>query len=54
MRELLTFILVLMVAAVFGFAGFLYGQERTMQEAAERGYATECVGTIGYYWECEQ
>ena len=25
----------------------------TMREAFDRGYAVQCVGKTGYYWECE-
>ena len=25
----------------------------TKQEAFDRGYMVECLGVVGYYWECE-
>lgn len=28
--------------------------QRTMQQAYDRGYAVQCVGKTGYYWECEK
>lgn len=50
---------------IFGFAilflacaGAVYlltvGSEReaVMQEAFDRGYAVQCIGKEGYYWEC--
>lgn len=29
-------------------------REAVMQEAFERGYAVQCIGKEGYYWECEE
>ena len=25
----------------------------TKQEAFDRGYMVECLGAVGYYWECD-
>lgn len=30
------------------------GKNMIMQEAYERGYAVQCLGKTGYYWECEK
>lgn len=29
-------------------------REAVMQEAFDRGYAVQCIGKEGYYWECEE
>ena len=48
---------VLVAMAFAGFIcfllGFSQGLEDYSKEAFERGYMVECVGEIGYYWECE-
>lgn len=31
-----------------------YGRRAVMIEAFERGYAVQCVGMSGYYWECPE
>lgn len=47
----------ILVFACFGFVMLLnIGAEReaVMQEAFDRGYAVQCIGKEGYYWECEE
>jgi hypothetical protein len=44
---------------IFGFAmGFFIGMavfsDSAMIQAYERGYAVECLGKTGYYWECDK
>ena len=34
-------------------SGHEYAREKTMQEAYDRGYAVQCEGETGYYWECD-
>lgn len=31
----------------------VYSETGLMKEAYDRGYAVECVGKEGYYWECD-
>lgn len=31
-----------------------HGRRAVMIEAFERGYAVQCVGMSGYYWECSE
>lgn len=50
MTEAFSFIL-LLIAMFFVGAGF--ASNKIMTEAFERGYAVECLGKQGYYWECE-
>jgi uncharacterized YccA/Bax inhibitor family protein len=53
---------VLVIALIFFVVGvtmgylFVYNDatEKRMKEAFERGYAVQCVGIEGYYWECEE
>lgn len=33
--------------------GIILGSDQVMQQAHERGYAVECTGKEGYFWECE-
>lgn len=33
--------------------GKLDGMKDVMYQAYERGFAVQCVGKEGYYWECE-
>lgn len=30
------------------------GREMVMNQAYDRGYAVQCVGKEGYYWECKE
>ena len=44
---------------IFGFTiGFFISmvvfRDSVMLEAYERGYAVECLGKTGYYWECDE
>ena len=40
------------------YGGYILGQGdakgEIMKEAFDRGYAVQCVGKAGYYWECDQ
>lgn len=39
-------------AAVMFIFGLSRGENATMQQAFERGYAVQCIGKTGYHWEC--
>lgn len=44
---------------VVGFViGYLFGDDdatkQKMKEAFDRGYAVQCIGKEGYYWECDE
>lgn len=46
---------VLFLAVFLGLsAGTESGKNRILREAFERGYAVQCLGVKGYYWECEE
>lgn len=36
------------------YIGMSFSHQPTMKEAFNRGYAVQCLGKIGYYWECEE
>ncbi len=43
------------VAVLFAVAiqsAIPYEKNKIMQDAYDRGYAVQCVGLVGYYWEC--
>lgn len=55
-------VFVFVIALIFLTAGIVIGYlsgydeatEEKMKEAFERGYAVQCVGKVGYYWECDE
>lgn len=40
--------------AIGNLSGYDEATEEKMKEAFERGYAVQCVGKEGYYWECDE
>lgn len=45
----------LLAIIVFNYFSFNDpGYDDAMQEAFDRGYAVQCVGKTGIYWECEE
>jgi hypothetical protein len=41
------------VAVMFAmFISMISAHQNTMHQAHERGYAVQCPGKVGYYWEC--
>lgn len=57
------FIMIIIVACIFvwGITGAVVDtrarkveREEVMKEAFERGYAVQCLGVEGYFWECEE
>lgn len=57
MDDFLVTMAVALVAFVMGMIlliiGEVSGESKAMEEAFKRGYAVECLGEIGYHWECE-
>lgn len=48
-------VLALLWGGVIGVSGgYDKGYSETMKEAYDRGFAVQCVGKVGYYWECEE
>lgn len=47
------FIPLLFLMALSFLVGILLGAGFVHQEAFERGHMVECLGKVGYYWECE-
>lgn len=45
---------VVVLAVMISVASTYYGYWSALHEAFERGYAVQCVGKAGYYWECEE
>lgn len=43
-----------MSGVLFVFVGIGIGEDATMAQAYNRGYAVECLGVTGYHWECEE
>ena len=58
MTEVLGALLAASLIILIVCGGFILGQDHardeTMKEAFYRGYAVQCVGKSGYYWECEE
>lgn len=49
--ELVLIIFVLICGAV-GVASDHFARADVMEQAFERGYAVQCIGMKGHYWEC--
>lgn len=47
-------VLALLVSVGIPTLAYVGGRYNTMQQAFDRGYAVQCVGKVGYYWECEK
>lgn len=44
-----------LLMSILGFVeGTSDGKEMVFKQAYDRGYAVQCVGKTGYYWECEK
>lgn len=53
MREAIAVIHLAVWVALAGFTiGYGFASDRIMREAFERGHAVQCLGRIGYHWEC--
>lgn len=46
--------MIILIIVCVGAVCFKYGMSFTMLHAFQRGYAVECVGERGYFWECPQ
>lgn len=46
-------VLVLVGFTLVVVLGYRDGRKDVMKEAFNRGYAVQCLGKTGYYWECE-
>lgn len=46
--------LLLISCFLFAVGGRLDGINDTMAQAFERGFAVQCLGKDGYYWECDK
>ncbi len=53
-----TVVAAFVVGAVVGVAMFVLlvtpPESQVKNEAYERGYMVECLGRLGYHWECEE
>ena len=45
---------IICLVAIGHLFGYVDATEQKMKEAFDRGYAVQCVGKEGYYWECEE
>lgn len=54
MEAILVVIVCALMVLILLFAGAHLGHKETMQEAYDRGLAVQCVGKVGYHWECEE
>jgi hypothetical protein len=45
-------VLIIVTVGIF-LVGMAASNHLTMKRAFDRGYAVQCVGKTGYYWECE-
>ena len=45
--------IILIIGGTF-YLGKNIGTKETMSEAYEKGYAVQCIGSTGYYWECKK
>lgn len=57
--EVLNILVIALIFLLVGVGmGYLFGDDdatkQKMKEAFDRGYAVQCIGKEGYYWECEE
>jgi hypothetical protein len=48
------FIIVLVCLGVGQISGENAGRKDTLREAFDKGFAVECTGIEGYYWDCPE
>ena len=44
---------VIIFVGISFFAGWFLKEDRMMKDLHERGLTVQCIGKIGYHWECE-
>lgn len=53
MDELIGVIVVMLIVFGVAYMNIPSSEQVFMKDAYDRGFAVQCVGKTGYYWECE-